>query len=130
MFPPELTSHTPPQAMPAGVNHYNTFACILSLLYMSVVLLGCFMLFQMGLIATEAAEDLILLVIANASLCAICASSLFFPRTRWAWIAHLVIASMATGSCCFAPFTLYIIARYLEPEVRDYFGVSSAKTAA
>ena len=118
MFPPESKPTTPPQTLPAGVNHYNTFACVLSLGYMGLFLLLCYLVFQTSFSSGPLAYELL---ITSLFMCILHAASLFFPRKKWAWIAHITIAALATGSCFFSPFSIYIIARYLEPEVKGYF---------
>lgn len=124
---PNSEQASAPPAPPTGVNHYNVFASVLALIYMGIILLGFYIVFQNPFGDSASANKMevngIIMIILSVPMCIASAASLFFPAKKWAWIAHIIIAAITTSSCCMAPFGIYIIAKYLDPEVKRYFDI-------
>jgi len=45
----------------------------------------------------------------------------FLPRKKWAWIYNLILIAMGMGSC-WMPLSLYLMIKWVEPEVKDFYG--------
>lgn len=44
----------------------------------------------------------------------------FLPRKKWAWVYTLILIGMGMGSC-WMPLSIYLMIKWVEPEVKDYY---------
>ena len=45
----------------------------------------------------------------------------FLPRKKWAWIYDVILIAFGMGSL-WMPLSIFLLIKFLEPEVKDYFG--------
>lgn len=79
----------------------------------------------MGLNGPEAFEMMLtggVLVGVSAPLLAGFVAAPFLPRRKWVWMYDIILIGLGMGSCLWMPLSLYLLIKFLEPEVRDYFG--------
>lgn len=119
---PDLSMETP-----SAVTYYRIYAGVLALLYVILVIAGLGMLIASPSMRGEEQLEAIIYGIALMATCIPLAiasvASMFLPQRKWAWVMHVIMAAMGTSSCCFAPVAIFIIIKYLEPDVKRYFGV-------
>lgn len=46
----------------------------------------------------------------------------FLPRKKWVWIYDIVLIAIGMGSCLWMPLSIFLLIKFLEPEVKEYFG--------
>lgn len=49
----------------------------------------------------------------------------FLPKTPKMWQGHLLNIALGLTSCCLTPFCLYLMLRWLKPDVRQMFGIAT-----
>jgi hypothetical protein len=46
----------------------------------------------------------------------------FLPRRKWVWVYDLILIAFGMGSCLWMPFSIYLLVKWIEPDVKNYFG--------
>lgn len=46
----------------------------------------------------------------------------FLPPKKWVWVYNLVLIGLGMGSCLWLPLSLFLLIKFTEPDVRNYFG--------
>lgn len=126
-IPPQQRQPDYNMQTPAAVTYYRIYAGVLAVLYLAVVGIGAALLMFNGEFSGHERGEMIVnavvFIAVGLPLLFASGASIFFPQRKWTWIAHVIIAAMGTSSCCFAPFSILIILKYLEPDVKRYYGV-------
>lgn len=119
---PDLNMETP-----SAVTYYRIYAGVLAVIYAALVIAGIGMLVASPSMSGKDQLEFIVygvvFVVMGVPLAIASVVSMFLPQRKWAWFMHVIMAAMGTSSCCFAPFAIFIIIKYLEPDVKRYFGV-------
>ena len=123
-WPSTGPDHATPK--PQGVFFYQLYAAFLALIYTLTALMGVVMLSGgLGSQEAERAEQLIYGVAflgVSLPLMVASAATIFLPRRPWAWVCHVIMIALGTSSCCLLPFSIVLLIKYLEPDVKRYFG--------
>lgn len=51
------------------------------------------------------------------------AAAPFLPRKKWAWIYTLILVGLGMGSCCWMPFSIYLLIQWVGDDVKQYYNV-------
>lgn len=46
----------------------------------------------------------------------------FLPRRKWVWTYDLILIALGMGSCLWMPLSIYLLIKWLEPDMKAYFG--------
>ncbi|CAN0598505.1 unnamed protein product, partial [Laminaria digitata] len=123
-----------PDQKPSPVLWYQIYAGALSLVYIGLIGLGILMLFfateSSGSEATELFINGIVMVGMGIPFGLVTGASIFFPRTKWAHVSHIVILGLGMTSFCCLPICIPILLQYTKPEVKRFFNVEDPNNVA
>jgi hypothetical protein len=125
-----MSSSVPPTSLtddvekPAIISWYKLYAGVLVFLAIVTVVTGGLILrssrwfhgnegLMMGLGGVTLVAGLISGVVAGASI--------FFPRKKWAYIAHIAIMAMSMSLVVLIPVCIPLLLRYNKPDVKSWY---------
>lgn len=120
-----------PTPKPGALVWYRVYAVLMTVLYVSLVLiLGALLLFSKKWLP-HADPDLppwlglgylAFLAFTSLSLAALFLVSFFLPRSPGAWTYHIILICLGMSSPCFIPISVPLLIFWLQDPVKDYFG--------